>query len=100
MHGGMLPLMWAFEIENAHWEVPLWIGPYSDRDDAEDQGKALAFAIARANRTLGDDRKYDHFKIVLRQVNWPTCWPLEPDTFIPVDDFHSRFLQETLAEIR
>ena len=100
MHGGMLPLMWAFEIENSHWEVPLWIGPYEDRDLAENQGSALAFAIAKANRTLGDDRKYDHFKIVLRQVNWPTCWPLDEKSFMPADEFHSLYLKPTLVEIR
>ena len=100
MHGSGMPLMWAFEIENANWEVPLWIGPYSQRYTAERQGDAFAFAVAKANRTLGDHRKYDHFKVTLRQVDWPTCWPLEPDTFIPVEDFHSRFLQETLVEIR
>lgn len=99
MHGGRNPLMWAFEIEHSKWELSMWYGPYSEREQAEAQGHQIALAVAQANRGLGESRRYDHFKVVLRQVDWPTVWPLDAGAFMSADMFWSMYIQPTLIAL-
>ena len=102
MHGSGMPLLWALEIKQTDWELPMWYGPWSyhSRDLAEAQGNQIAQAIARANRSLGENRIYEHFRVVLRQVDWPTVWPLDAGAFMAADMFYSMYIQPTLTKLK
>lgn len=101
MNGSGMPLQWAYEIEHSMWEVPMWWGPWSyhSRDDAEEAGRIIALVIAQANRDIGPDRRYDHFRATLRQVDWPTCWNLESGVLPERGHFYSTYIQPTLVKV-
>ena len=95
-------LQWAIEIEQGSmWEASMWYGPfaYHDRDLAQGNARVIAAACGQANRALGADRKHDHFKVTLRQVDWLTVPTLDAGASTSPDMFWSRYIQPTLVAL-
>ncbi len=95
-------LQWAIEIEQrSMWEASMWFGPfaYYDRDLVNGNARVIAAACGQANRRLGEDRKYDHFKVTVRQVDWLTVDTLDASASTSPDMFWSRYIQPTLIAL-
>ncbi len=79
----------------------MWFGPfaYHDRDLANGNARVIAAACGQANRALGKDRLYDHFKVSVRQVDWLTVDTLDASASTSPDMFWSMYIQPTLIAL-